>query len=345
MSVRQEMPGRLLRLLSLLQSRREWPGGELAERVGVTTRTLRRDIDRLRALDYPVESTGGTGGGYRLGRGGRLPPLVLDDDEAVAVGVALAAAASVNPDLGESATGALAKLGQVLPARLRPRLAAAGSVAVAPPRGVPVDDLPDGVHADGPARDAGVGHPGVDPDRLALLAGACRDAEVVSLRYVSRGRGTDRRVEPHRLVLAEGRWYLSAHDLRRDAARIFRLDRMRDVTTTGRRFVPRPQSEDPVAQLRASFAAATYRNTAHVTIGLSESEVRRWVPALPGALEAEGPDRCRARVSADSARLVVQYTAMLTAVAAARGAAVTVDAEAAVAEPLRSLGATLSATP
>ncbi|MCR3722341.1 MULTISPECIES: helix-turn-helix transcriptional regulator [Prauserella salsuginis group] len=345
MSVRQEMPGRLLRLLALLQSRREWPGGELAERVGVTTRTLRRDIDRLRALDYPVESTGGTGGGYRLGRGGRLPPLVLDDDEAVAVGVALAAAASVTPDLGESATRALAKLGQVLPARLRPRLAAAGSIVAAPPRGVPADDLPDGAHADGPARDADAGLPGVDPDRLALLAAACRDAEVVSLRYVSKGRDTARRVEPHRLVLAEGRWYLSAHDLVRDAARIFRLDRMHDVAATGRRFASRPQPEDAVAQLRESFAAATYRHTAHVTIELPESEARRWVPALPGEVVAEGPDRCRARISADSAPLVVQYTALLTAVAAARGAAVTVDAEAAVAEPLRSLGTTLTAIP
>ncbi|GAA1234226.1 YafY family protein [Prauserella halophila] len=346
MSVRQEMPGRLLRLLALLQSRREWPGRELAERVGVTTRTLRRDIDRLRALDYPVESTGGTGGGYRLGRGGRLPPLVLDDDEAVAAGVALAAAASVNPGLGESATRALAKLGQVLPARLRPRLAAAGSVVVAPARGVPADDLPgEPDQSGGPGGDIGGGLPAVDPDRLALLAAACRDAEVVSLRYVSRGRDTDRRVEPQRLVVAEGRWYLSAHDLGRDAARIFRLDRMRDVTATGRRFVPRPQSEDPVAQLRESFAAATYRHTAHVTIELPEPEVRRWVPALPGGLSADGPDRCRARVSADSAELVVQYVALLAALAAARGAGVTVEAGPEVTGPLRSLGTTLAATP
>lgn len=340
MSVRQEMPGRLLRLLALLQSRREWPGPELAERVGVTTRTLRRDIDRLRGLDYPVESAGGTGGGYRLGRGARLPPLVLDDEEAVAVGVALATAASVNPALGESATRALAKLGQVLPARLRPRLAAAGSVVVAPSRGVPADDL-----AVAPA-DSGDGESAdVDPELLATLAAACRDAEVVSFRYTGRRGTSARRVEPQRLLAAEGRWYLAAHDLGPDASRTFRLDRMRDVRATGRRFVPRPEPDDPVAHLRESFAAASYRHTAHVTVDLPESEVRRWVPALPGELIADGPGRCRARVSADSAELVVQYAALLAALAAARGAAATVDAGPDVAEPLRRLGATLGATP
>ncbi|MBB3050703.1 putative DNA-binding transcriptional regulator YafY [Prauserella isguenensis] len=342
MSVRQEMPGRLLRLLALLQTRREWPGPELAERVGVTARTLRRDIDRLRALDYPVESTGGTGGGYRLGRGGRLPPLVLDDEEAVAVGVALATAASVNPAFGESATRALAKLAQVLPARLRPRLAAAGSVVAAPPRGVPTDDL--AAAKDGAGSREGEPR-GIDADLLGALAAACRDAEVVSFRYTGRRGASARRVEPQRLLVAEGRWYLTAHDLGPDAPRTFRLDRMGDVTATGHRFVPRPQPDDPVAHLRESFAAASYRYTAHVTVELPESEVRRWVPALPGELTGDGPGRCRARVSADSAELVVQYAASVAAVAAARGARVTVDAGPDVAEPLRSLGATLGATP
>src|SRR5690606_22647587 len=145
------MPGRLLRLLSLLQTRREWPGSELARRLGVTTRTLRRDVDRLRALDYPVHSTGGTGGGYRLGQGSRLPPLLLDDEEAVAVGVALATAAAQLPvaGLGESATRALAKLAQVLPARLRPRLAAFGAIEAAVSRRVPTDGLGTGEGATG----------------------------------------------------------------------------------------------------------------------------------------------------------------------------------------------------
>lgn len=339
MSVREGMPGRLLRLLALLQTRREWPGRELAERVGVTTRTLRRDVERLRALDYPVRSTGGTGGGYRLGRGGRLPPLVLDDEEAVAVGVALATVAAVNSGLVEGATRALAKLGQVLPARLRPRLAAAGSVVAAPPRGVPVDDLPrDAVEGDA-GRSTG------DPERLGLLSAACRDAEVVALRY-DRGRGeTERRVCPQRLVAAEGRWYLVAHDLGRDARRTFRLDRIREVSGTGRRFAPLPEPEDPVADLRESFAAATYRHTARVTLELPEPDVRRWVPALPGEMSPDGPDRCRARLSADSAELVAQYAALLAAVAVARGAGVTVDAGPDIAEPLRRLGAALTTTP
>lgn len=348
MSVRQEMPGRLLRLLTLLQGRREWPGPELAERVGVTTRTLRRDVDRLRALDYPVESTGGTGGGYRLGRGGKLPPLVLDDEEALAVGAALATAASVTPALAESATRALAKLGQVMPARLRPKLAAAGSVVAAPPRAVPTDDLPAPVDGAGTAGAASAGDArpeGVDPVLLGTLAAACRDAEVITFRYTSRRAETERRVEPDRLVTAEGRWYLMAHDLGRDAPRTFRLDRMREVTVTGRRFPPRPESEEPAARLRESFAAASYRYTAHVTLELPEPEVRRWVPALPGELSADGPERCRARVSADSAELVVQYAALLAAVTAARDVAVTVDAGLEVAEPLRRLGERLTTGP
>ncbi|OLT40116.1 DNA-binding transcriptional regulator [Saccharomonospora sp. CUA-673] len=326
--MRQEMPGRLLRLLSLLQDRREWPGPELAERLGVTTRTLRRDVDRLRALDYPVRSTGGTGGGYRLGPGSRLPPLLLDDEESVAVGVALATAAGRLPvaGLADSATRALAKLGQVLPTRLRPRLAAFGAVEAAVSRRVPADDL-------------GAEH--VDPERLAVLAVACRDAEVVTFGYAGRDGVTDRRVEPHHLVTAEGRWYLLAHDLGRDDWRTFRVDRMSAPAGTGRRFTPRTLPDEPSAYLRASFAGARYRHTATVHIELPVDDVRRRLPAhVPGELVADGAERCHARVSAESVDIVVQYVALVAAVGAGVGGdtGVRIEADGEVAERLRALG-------
>nr|WP_084706069.1 WYL domain-containing protein [Prauserella rugosa] len=353
--MRQEMPGRLLRLLSLLQTRREWPGSELARRLGVTTRTLRRDVDRLRALDYPVHSTGGTGGGYRLGQGSRLPPLLLDDEEAVAVGVALATAAAQLPvaGLGESATRALAKLAQVLPARLRPRLAAFGAIEAAVSRRVPTDDLgTEDVGTDGLCTED-VGIEDVDPERLAVLAMACRDAEIVSFGYAGRGGVGDRRVEPHHLITAEGRWYLLAHDLGRDDWRTFRVDRMSAPAATGRRFTPRELPAEPAEYLRASFAEATYRHTATVHVDLPVGEVRKRLPTqLPGKLVADGPERCRARLSAESADLVVQYVALVAALGARAGAGagagvgvglgagvgVRVEAEGEVAERLRALG-------
>jgi len=208
-----ETSARLLRLLSLLQSRRDWPGAELAERLGVTTRTVRRDVDRLRDLGYPVESATGTAGGYRLGVGAALPPLLLDDDEAVAVAVGLRAAATGTvTGIEETSLRALAKLEQVLPSRLRHRVGAMQS-AILP--------------LTGPG-------PTVDPD---LLTAACQAHEGVRFGY----QQNTRRVEPYRLVHTGRRWYLLAFDLDRDDWRTFRVDRIDSAPLPGPRFTPRPE--------------------------------------------------------------------------------------------------------
>lgn len=298
-SVRRGMPGRLLRLLSLLQSRREWPGAELAERLGVTTRTVRRDIDRLRALDYPVESTSGTAGGYRLASGRNIPPLLLDDEEviAVALGLVMAAGGSVT-GIGESAIRALAKLERILPARLRPRLAALGGNAVAVP-----------------ARDA----PRVDPTVLAVIASCCRDHRVLTFDYRGRtGAAGARRVEPHHLVTFQGRWYLVAHDPERAGWRTFRVDRIARPLPAHARFVPRElPAPDPATHLTRSFAAAAYRHTARLEVALGAEAVRsRLFAHVPGQIEPRGPDACTVRLAADAAELVVQYVAAITALGA-----------------------------
>ncbi len=197
---------RLLRLLSLLQARRSWTGAELTSRLDVTPRTLRRDVDRLRTLGYPVSSTAGVGGGYRFGAGTDLPPLLLDDQEALAVALGLrAAAAGAIAGLEDATLGALAKLDQVMPARLRRRVSALhGAIVPLPHRGAAVDVA-----------------------TLALLAGACRDAERLRFDYQARDAApTRRRVEPAGLVSAGFRWYLVAWDLDRGDWRTFRVDRI-----------------------------------------------------------------------------------------------------------------------
>ncbi|MEV5830172.1 WYL domain-containing protein [Spirillospora sp. NPDC052242] len=311
------MPGRLLRLLSLLQSRREWSGADLAERLGVSGRTMRRDIDRLRALDYPVESTTGTAGGYRLASGRNLPPLQLDDEEAIAVAAGLVAAADIGvAGIEDSSMRALAKLERVLPARLRPRLAALGGAAVALP-----------------AR----GAPRVDPVTLAVLASSCRDRRVLAFDYLGRtGAAGARRVEPHHLVAAEGRWYLIAYDPARAGWRTFRADRVADPRPAHDRFDPRPlPAPDPAAHLARSFAGADYRHTARLEVALPAEEVRsRLFAHVPGRIEPRGPDACAVRLSAESAELVAQYAA---AIAALDAPCTLVDASAQVRARLRAL--------
>lgn len=315
------MPGRLLRLLSLLQSRRTWSGAELAERLGITDRTVRRDVERLRELDYPVESTTGTAGGYRLMSGRNLPPLLLDDDEAIAVAIGLATTADGSvAGLEDSAIRALAKLEHVLPARLRPRLAAVGSATAAVPH-----------------RDA----PRVDPSVLATLASCCRDQELVSFDYRSRaGQPSARRVEPHHLVTVQGRWYLIAWDPDRVDWRTFRLDRIDQPTSTRQGFTPRAlPAPDPAGYLTESFASASYRYTASVTVALPAEAVRTGLFAsIPGSVDRAGPDECTVRLSAESVELVVQFVAAI----AALGAPVTVDAPEEVAEHVRQLGRVLT---
>src|SRR5271165_4548736 len=214
-----ETSARLLGLLSLFQAQRYWSGAELSERLEVTARTLRRDVDKLRSLGYPVNSTSGTAGGYQLGAGATLPPLLLDDDEAVAVAVGLRTAASGTvAGIEEASVRALSKLQQVLPVRLRSRVRALHAFIL-------------------PLANTG---PTVNAEALSKIAGACRDYERLRFRYRNRDAVESvREVEPHRLVHTGRRWYLAAWDAGRENWRTFRVDRIEPPISTGQRFNPR----------------------------------------------------------------------------------------------------------
>src|SRR3954452_8936438 len=222
---------RLLELLALLQGRRDWPGDELSRRLEVSSRTIRRDVERLRALGYPVDSLTGPAGGYRLRAGGQMPPLLLDDDEAIAIAVGLGTAARASvTGIEETAVRALVKLEQVLPAHLRRRVAALGSAT---------STLP----ASGPT---------VDPQHLTIIAAACRDSERVRFGYVRRdGTASRRVVEPHSVVNLGRRWYLVAWDREREDWRTFRVDRLSRPASTGVRFTARRlPTKDPAAYVQ-----------------------------------------------------------------------------------------------
>ncbi len=215
----KETSARLLRMLTLLQTHREWSGQQLADRLGVSTRTVRRDVDKLRDLDYPVNAVKGIAGGYRLGAGAQLPPLLLDDEEAVAITIALrTATGSSVAGIGETALRALVKLEQVLPSRLRHRVSALQLSTV---------------------RTSG-GGPTVDAEVLTAIGTACRDHQRLRFDYRGHGDADSIRVtEPHELVIWGPRWYLVAWDLDRNDWRTFRVDRIRPRTPTGPRFTPR----------------------------------------------------------------------------------------------------------
>lgn len=293
-----DMPGRLLRLLSLLQGRREWSGRELADRLGVTERTVRRDVDRLRSLDYPVTGTTGTAGGYRLGSGTNLPPLQLDDDEAIAVALGLVGAAGGGvTGMAESSMSALAKLEQVLPARLRPQLAAVSSSAEAIPR---------------------PGVPQVSPGVLAVLARCCRNHEIVAFGYHGRARGaTRRRVEPHQLLTLGWRWYLLAFDPGRDDWRIFRVDRIGDVTPVLHRFTPRElPAADAASYLVESFVSAQYGHSVHLTVQAPAGTVSAtFEGVVRGIVEPVDASSCTVRFSADTPAMLLTQVAAIAAVA------------------------------
>jgi predicted DNA-binding transcriptional regulator YafY len=268
-----ETSSRLLELLSLLQARRDWPGDELAERLEVSRRTIRRDIERLRRLGYPVESLTGPAGGYRLRAGSALPPLLLDDEEAIAIAVGLrtAARASVS-GIEEAAVRALVKLEQVLPARVRRRVRALGAAT---------STLP----AAGPT---------VDPQDLMVIAAACRDSERLRFAYRARDGVESRRdVEPHSLVNLGRRWYLVAWDRDRSDWRTFRIDRLSKPASTGRRFVPRRLPvKDAAAYVARSITAAPNRFEARVTLHAAAEDIRRRVPAHWGTIEPIDADTC-----------------------------------------------------
>jgi predicted DNA-binding transcriptional regulator YafY len=273
---------RTLRLLSLLQTRRYWPGSELAGRLGVSPRTLRRDVDRLRELGYPVEAQRGVDGGYQLAPGAALPPLVVDDDEAVALAVGLQAAAQGSVEgIAESSVRALAKVVQVMPGRLRHRVEALSAMTVPG------------------AWDSGQ-RVALDPAALTTIALACRDAERIRFGYTAAsGTQSRRHVEPHRLVSLGRRWYLVGYDLDRQDWRSFRLDRLTEPSGSGTRFRPRElPAEDAAAFVRAGISSAWAVYEVEAVVEAPAEQVRqrigRWMTA-----EAEGRDRCRVRMSTD----------------------------------------------
>lgn len=269
-----DTPARLLRLLSLLQTPREWPGSELAERLGVTDRTVRRDIDRLRELGYPVEATLGATGGYRLVAGAAMPPLLVDDEEAVAIAVGLrAAAGSSIAGIEEASVRALTKLEQVLPAKLRRRVRVLGVATTTP----------------------GASSTPIDPELLTALAAAITNRERVRFAYLSADGAESRRIiEPVGLVPYKQRWYLVGYDLDRADWRSFRADRIDRVHATGARFTPRElPAADPAAYVvgaRTDWGTPTLRYL--VDIDGPAEKVSGRLGEAPGDVVPRGDDAC-----------------------------------------------------
>ncbi|HLV68586.1 MAG TPA: YafY family protein [Polyangiaceae bacterium] len=269
---------RLLRLLTTLQTRRHWGGAELAERLEVTARTLRRDVDRLRALGYAVEASSGPGGGYQLGTGTALPPLLLSDEEAVALAVSLRSAADTFTGVSEAVVALLVKLEQLLPNRLRRRVGALHAMTVSIGSG-----------------------PRWDPEVLITLASACRDCLELEFEYTARdGTPSRRYVEPLRLAhTASRRFYLLAWDLQRSAWRTFRVDRLR-APKTGARFVARPPPPDVERYFAESIAAPPFRYRARVRLFESAETVKARVPRWLGELEPVDDASCVLSIGADT---------------------------------------------
>jgi predicted DNA-binding transcriptional regulator YafY len=289
-----ETSARLLRLLALLQTRREWNGPQLAEALSVTTRTIRNDVNRLRALGYPVNASPGVAGGYRLGAGTSLPPLLLDDDEAVAVTVGLRTAAASGGVAGieETSLRALAKLEQVLPAHLHRR----------------VSTLHESTVAIAPAAAA------VPAAHLTTVAAAIRDRVRLRFDYEDhRGRTALRTVEPHRLVHTRGGWYLVAWDVERDDWRTFRADRIRPREHTGQCFTPRSDpGGDLVRYVERGVGSATWRHRARVKV---LAPARQIIARVPPAVVVEEIDEhaCFATVGSDSAHALAQWLTLIDA--------------------------------
>ncbi|MFJ4707342.1 helix-turn-helix transcriptional regulator [Streptomyces anulatus] len=289
-----ETSARLLRLLSLLQAHRDWSGTDLADRLGVTPRTVRRDVDKLRDLGYPVNASRGTGGGYQLGAGAELPPLLLDDEEAVAVAVGLRTAAGHGVDgIGETSVRALAKLEQVLPNRLRRRVSAIGAFTVPMLRGA--DDS------------------AVDPAVLTELAAACRDTERLRFAYRTHGGEVSRRtVEPYRLVCTEHRWYLVAWDPDRADWRTFRVDRITPTPPHGPRFTPRPPpTDDLAAYVSRGVAVSAYAARAVILLKAPLAEAARRVSPSAGVLESVDADTCLLTTGAPDLTVLVIHVLMM----------------------------------
>lgn len=289
-----ETSARLLRLLSLLQARRDWTGPTLAERLGVSTRTVRNDIERLRNLGYPVHASTGVTGGYRLGAGASLPPLLLDDEEAVAVAVGLrTAAGGTVTGIEETSVRALTKLEQVLPERLRYRVNALHTATVTVPRPGPT----------------------VGAEVLTTLAAVCRDHEQLRFTYTGHdGEETHRRAEPHRLAHANGRWYLVAYDLDRQDWRMFRVDRLTPKTPTGPRFAPRePPDGDLAGYVAAKLGTAMWRYRATVRVHASVEDLTARLPPGVDIVEVADDGTCLVAVGSDTPEMLAVYIGLMGA--------------------------------
>ncbi len=265
---------RLLRVLSLLQTRSHWAGPELAERLEIHPRTLRRDIDRLRELGYPIHASSGVAGGYAFRAGQALPPLLLDDEEALAVAIALRlATAGTVGGVEESSLRAMVKLEQVMPARLRKRIDALRSAIL------PMERI----------------GPTVQASTLSLLATACRDQLRVDFAYLDgKGQGSQRTVEPQGLVHTGHRWYLVAWDPARDGWRSFRIDRIAGDATVGTHFAPRagPDGGDLRAYVSRSVSVSPHAQLARVVLHQPLATMAQRIPASAGVLEAIDDHHC-----------------------------------------------------
>ncbi|MER5647438.1 YafY family protein [Streptosporangium sp. NPDC002524] len=286
---------RMLRLLSLLQTHRYWPGGELADRLDVSERTLRRDVDRLRELGYPVDANRGVAGGYQLQTGATMPPLLLDDEEAVAIAVGLrTAAGGAVAGIEETSVRALTKVVQVMPPRLRRRVDALRAYTVPAVMG---------------------GGPTVDSLALTVIAQACRDDERLRFEYTARdGDRTNRLVEPHRLVSLGRRWYLVAWDVERHGWRTFRVDRLAGAESTGARFRPRElPGGDAGAFVRDSITSMPTQYQIVVVVRATVADVERVVSPLGGVVEAVDDRSSRLLMNADGMEWPVLVLAALGA--------------------------------
>ncbi|MBL1077069.1 YafY family transcriptional regulator [Nocardia sp. 2] len=285
-----ETSARLLRLLSLLQTPRDWTGRELAQRLDVDMRTVRRDIDKLRTLGYPVHAVAGAAG-YRLGAGAVLPPLLLDDDEAVAVAMGLrTAAGGTIAGIEDSSLRALAKLEQVLPSRLRHRITALQAATVT----VPAGTAP------------------VDPETLTAIAAAIRDQHRLRFDYRTHsGSDTHRTTEPHKLVHTGRHWYLIGWDVDRDDWRTYRVDRLQPRIPNGPRFVPREDPGiDPAGFVSHGVTTAPYRYQARITLYVPVEEAADRIPATIGVLEAVDADSCLLHTGSNSLDELAVHTGL-----------------------------------
>jgi predicted DNA-binding transcriptional regulator YafY len=309
---------RMLRLLSLLQTHRYWPGEELSARLDVSARTLRRDIDRLRELGYSVDASRGVAGGYQLRAGGSLPPLLLEDEEAVAIAVGLrTSAAGAVSGMEETSVQALTKVIALMPPRLRRRMDAVRS------------------QTDNAAWGGG---PVIDPDVLTTLAQACRDDELVGFRYTAReAEPTERRAEPLRLVSLGRRWYLVAYDRDRQDWRSFRLDRISEVRTTGQRYRPRQlPAEDAVTFVQSGIRRIPQKYDVRVRVAAPSEVVSRAVGHWGQVEDDQGA--CVLTMSVDSLHWPVMVLAQLDAAFEVEGPAELRDLVARVAENFGAAG-------